>query len=128
MVAKSLLLEVPHLVVSLAQTSPLTTNPGAPWLDCCVSVISPGEKELDLIQLFFPVEDKEGEMGINDPGRCLCHSHFDRHSNLDIIQMTSVQARSSLKHEPLARLSYLGGRCPGKCVKAWRASSGEQGQ
>lgn len=52
-------------------------------------------------------------MGVNDSGRYLWRSHFYSYSYLDMIQMTTAQARSSLKHEPLSASTLSVGLMPG---------------
>lgn len=79
----------------------------------CLSVISAEGQEPDLIQLFLPAEDQEEEMGVNDSGRYLWRSHFYSFSYLDVIQMTTAPARSSLKHEPLMASTPPVGLMPG---------------
>lgn len=80
----------------------------------CLSVISAEGQEPDLIQLFLPAEDQEEEMGVNDSGRYLWRSHFYSFSYLDVIQMTTAPARSSLKHEPLMASTPPVGLMPGE--------------
>lgn len=102
MVAKSLLLWGLFLLFSLARTSPLTRNSWAAWPNLCLTVILSGGKEFDLIRLLFPTKDDKEEIGTKTLRGTYFKAIFYRYSNLDMVQMSTVQARSSRKHEPLS--------------------------